>query len=67
MSPLDVVKRLHSSPAYVPDLLGSADVADGVEWWAAGAPERLPWAGTWRGRDGMIKFFETHYDRSRSL
>jgi uncharacterized protein len=58
MSPLEIIRKLHGSPNYLPDLLASPSVAEGVEWWAAGDPERLPWAGTWSGRDGMMKFFE---------
>jgi ketosteroid isomerase-like protein len=28
-------------------------LADDVEWWAAGPPDRLPWAGTVRGHEGV--------------
>jgi len=32
-------------------------LADDVEWSAAGDRERLPWAGTWRGKAGVTEFF----------
>ncbi len=29
--------------------------ADDFEWWIPGDPALLPWAGTWRGRDGLLR------------
>jgi ketosteroid isomerase-like protein len=29
-----------------------------VEWWVAGPPEILPWAGTFRGRDAVARWFD---------
>jgi ketosteroid isomerase-like protein len=34
-------------------------LADDVEWQVAGSPERLPWAGTVRGHDGVRGWLET--------
>jgi ketosteroid isomerase-like protein len=31
-------------------------LADSAQWWVAGPPEVLPFAGTWRGLDGMAEF-----------
>lgn len=58
MTNLDVVKQLHGSRPYSQNLLRSPALADSAEWWAAGSRDRLPWAGTWRGRDGIAQFFE---------
>lgn len=33
-------------------------IADEIEWWAAGPPDLLPWAGTFRGQDGIRRWFE---------
>jgi ketosteroid isomerase-like protein len=33
-------------------------VADDIEWWAAGPPELLPWAGSFRGLDGIQRWFD---------
>lgn len=68
MTNLEVVKQLHSSRPYSQNLLRSPALADSAEWWAAGSRDRLPWAGTWRGRDGIAQFFEAlnrvmDYDR----
>ena len=57
MSNLAVVKQLHASTPYGQNLLHSPALADGAEWWAAGSRDRLPWAGSWRGRDGIAQFF----------
>lgn len=32
--------------------------ADDIEWWAAGPPDILPWAGSWRGKDAVARWFE---------
>ncbi|MBI4416784.1 MAG: nuclear transport factor 2 family protein [Euryarchaeota archaeon] len=29
-----------------------------VEWWAAGPPEVLPWAGSWRGPEAVGRWFD---------
>ena len=44
-------------------------LAEDVEWWAAGPPDVLPWAGTWRRPDGVAKWFDAldaamEYDRA---
>jgi uncharacterized protein len=33
-------------------------VADDVEWHVLGSPEELPWAGTFRGGDGVRRWME---------
>jgi ketosteroid isomerase-like protein len=33
-------------------------IAGNIEWWAAGPPELLPWAGTFCGQDGIQRWFE---------
>jgi ketosteroid isomerase-like protein len=33
-------------------------VAEEIEWWAAGPPDLLPWAGSFRGQDGIRRWFE---------
>lgn len=58
MTSLDVVKQVHSSVPYSQSLLRSPALAETVEWWAAGSPDRLPWAGVWHGRAGIARFFE---------
>lgn len=47
-------------------------IADDIEWWAAGPPDLLPWAGTFRGQDGIRRWFEAlrgavEYDRFEPL
>ncbi len=50
---LRLVKRLrpHGDEPLLPAL------ADDVEWWVAGPPNILPWAGTFRGRDAVERWF----------
>jgi len=33
-------------------------VADDVEWYVLGSPDELPWAGTFRGSDGVRRWME---------
>jgi ketosteroid isomerase-like protein len=47
-------------------------IADDIEWWAAGPPDLLPWAGTFRGQEGIRRWFEAlrgavEYDRFEPL
>ena len=48
---------LHEARPYSRALLASPALSEDVEWWAAGSRDRLPWAGTWKGRDGIQDFF----------
>lgn len=54
-----VIETLHQARPYSRALLSSPALAEDVEWWAAGSRERLPWAGTWKGKDGIQEFFRT--------
>jgi ketosteroid isomerase-like protein len=63
-----VVERFHQARPYSCALLASPALADNVEWWAAGSRDRLPWAGSWRGKIGVEEFFrvlnaEMDYER----
>lgn len=51
---LELVRRLrpHGDQPLLPAL------ADEIEWWAAGDPAVLPWAGTHRGRAAVEAWFE---------
>jgi uncharacterized protein len=33
-------------------------LADDVEWWAAGPPDVLPWAGTYHGHEGVARWLK---------
>lgn len=46
-------ERLHSYSKAVLSL-----AADDIEWWAAGPREILPWAGTWRGKEEIARWFQ---------
>jgi len=58
-SNLDTIRALHSSDAgrLTWDDLVALLAAD-VEWWVAGPEERFPWAGTFRGPDGVRRWSE---------
>lgn len=52
-----IIEELHRQPSYTKALLALPALADDVEWWAAGSRDRLPWAGTWRGKAAVQDFF----------
>lgn len=67
-SALEQLKAIHAAPVYSEALKASGLLADDIEWWVMGDPEVFPWAGTWRGIDGVKEFFarlnaEMRYDR----
>lgn len=37
-------------------------LAEDVEWWAAGPPELLPWAGSFRGRKEVARWVKLLYE-----
>jgi ketosteroid isomerase-like protein len=54
---IDTVRALHSADAgrlTWDDLIALLD--DDVEWWVAGPEDRFPWAGTYRGREGVRRW-----------
>lgn len=67
-SALEQLKAIHAAPVYSEALKASGIMADDIEWWVMGDAEVFPWAGTWRGIDGVKAFFaklnaEMRYDR----
>lgn len=60
MTPADLIRSLHAPVSAILDRNVLFDLlADEVEWVVAGDPERLPWAGTVRGPDGVRSWLET--------
>ena len=54
---LEAIRRIHEpGVGLIQRLRESGLLADSVEWWVAGPPEVLPFAGTWRGLDGIAEF-----------
>lgn len=53
---LDAICYIHGGPNIILRARESGTLADNVEWWVSGPPEILPFAGTWRGIDGVAAF-----------
>lgn len=51
------VRELHEEAGLRRDALFELLDRD-VEWWVAGVPEQLPWAGTFHGHDGVRRWLE---------
>jgi ketosteroid isomerase-like protein len=61
LSPLEeqhlaVVRGIHEGRGIIQRARESGILADSVEWWVAGPPDELPFAGTWRGIAGIAEF-----------
>lgn len=64
-----LIKQFHHAGTSIQKLRDSGLLADNVEWWVAGPKEVLPFAGTWRGLDGIAEFHRLlgqtmRYDRT---
>src|SRR5919112_4560367 len=53
---LEVVRGIHEGRGIIQRARESGILADSAEWWVAGPPDVLPFAGTWRGVAGIIEF-----------
>ena len=53
---LAAIAYIHGGKGIITRARQSGTLADNVEWWVAGPPDVLPFAGTWRGLDGMAEF-----------
>src|SRR5215218_4585814 len=61
LSPLErqhlaVIRSIHEGRGIIQRARESGILADSAEWWVAGPPEVLPFAGTWRGIAGIVEF-----------
>ncbi len=61
LSPLEqqhlaVVRSIHEGRGIIQRARESGILADSVEWWVAGPRDVLPFAGSWRGIDGIAEF-----------
>jgi ketosteroid isomerase-like protein len=61
LSPLEqqhlaAIRSIHEGSSIIQRARESGVLADSVAWWVAGPPEILPFAGTWRGLEGIAEF-----------
>jgi ketosteroid isomerase-like protein len=53
---LQVIRWIHEGPRIVQRFRDSGALTDSVEWIVPGPPSVLPFAGTWRGLEGIAEF-----------
>lgn len=53
---LDAIAYIHGGKSIIQRARESGTLADNVEWWVSGPSEILPFAGTWRGLEGVADF-----------
>jgi ketosteroid isomerase-like protein len=51
-----VIRSIHEGHGIIQRARDSGILADSAEWWVAGPPAILPFAGTWRGIAGILEF-----------
>ena len=57
-----LIEQLHGGESYSQNLLNSGLLTDDTEWWAAGPADILPWAGMFRGREAIARWFKVLND-----
>lgn len=59
---LQLIEQLHRGESYSQNLLNSGLLTEDTEWWAAGPSDILPWAGMFRGREAIARWFKVLND-----
>lgn len=53
---LDIISRFHNAKGYIKKFIESGMMSEDVEWFVPGPKDKLPFAGLWKGGDGIIEF-----------
>jgi ketosteroid isomerase-like protein len=53
---LEAIAYIHGGRSIIQRARESGTLAEDVEWWVSGPSEILPFAGTWRGLEGVAEF-----------
>ena len=53
---LELIRWIHEGPGIIQRFRDSGALADSVEWFVPGPREVLPFAGSWRGIEGIAEF-----------
>ncbi len=53
---LDIISQFHTGETPIKKFIESGMMSDDVEWYVPGPKDKLPFAGTWRGADGITEF-----------
>ncbi len=53
---LALIKQLHSGTGYIKKFIESGLMSEDVEWFVPGPKDILPFAGLWKGFDGITEF-----------
>lgn len=53
---LDIIHQFHSTKGYIKKFIESGLMSEDVEWFVPGPKEILPFAGTWKGAEGISEF-----------
>ena len=53
---LEIITQFHSGTGYIKKFIESGMMSEDVEWFVPGPKEILPFAGLWKGADGIAEF-----------
>lgn len=53
---LDIVSQFHAGKGYIKKFIESGMMAEDVEWFVPGPKDKLPFAGLWKGAEGVTEF-----------
>lgn len=53
---LDIIRQFHAGKGYIKKFIESGMMSEDVEWFVPGPKDKLPFAGLWKGADGITGF-----------
>lgn len=53
---LTIIKEFHTGTTPVKKFIASGMMSDSIEWWVPGPKNILPFAGMWKGAEGLNEF-----------
>jgi ketosteroid isomerase-like protein len=53
---LEIVSKFHSGSGYIKKFIESGLMSEDIEWFVPGPKDILPFAGLWKGADGIEEF-----------
>ena len=56
MKNMDIIRQFHNGQGYIQKFIESGMMSEEVEWFVPGPKDKLPFAGLWKGAEGITEF-----------
>lgn len=53
---LEIIRQFHGGRGYITKFIESGMMSEDVEWFVPGPKDKLPFAGLWKGAEGITEF-----------